>query len=499
MWSKIKYLFILIKKFSIIYSSPTRQGSFMMRFSFLLIALLFASNLWAQSNVEAWSLAKCLQYARQNNRQLQQLALQTQSAVVNERQSRQDRLPNANAGLSSGTNLGRSIDPTTNTFSTQAIGAIQANLSSSVTLYNGGLLKNTIAQRGMELELAQLQTDETANNLTLSIIAAYLQILLGESQVSVIDQQIAMTQTQRERVTKLIEAGVLPAGDILDIDAQIASDNLSRVNGTNSVAAALLNLRQLLAYYEQPFGIEHPDYPEPNEADLYSRNPENTYQKALTTQPGLKTSMLQTQIARQQLKIAACNKLPVVSLNINVSSNYSSLMQRLASELPTGLAQAPLITASGESIFSPTFSFEKTPLFTQIADNLGALVGVNVSIPIFNRNRVNNSLSLAEIGIQNSQLNEKIVQERLRQNIEQAYLDARAALSRYQSTKANIDALQKALQHTEKRYNLGMLNSLDYVNARNRLASAELNLQSAKYDYFFRLKIIDYYEGKPMM
>lgn len=466
-------------------------------FRFITVFLLLSSVCLQAQNAEVWSLEKCLTYAQQNNLQLKQLALQTQTAQINERQSRQDKLPNANGQLSTGLNLGRSIDPTTNSFSTQAIEAIQMSVNSSVILYNGGLLKNTIKQRGMELELAKLQSEESANNLELSIVGAYLQVLLSQAQVEVLDKQEQMTQDQRKRIEKLIEAGLLPAGDILDIDAQIAADKLNRVNGSNSIAAAFLNLRQMLAYY-QPFDIEKPNYGEPNEADLQSRNPEISYQKALNVQPALKTTLLQTSVAEQRLKVIASNKLPVVSLNVNLSTSYSSLLQRLASEIPSGLIQAPLITESGESIFSPTFNYEKTPIFNQLSSNLGSFLGVNVNIPIFNQHRILTNMALADINIQNSRIAQQQAQDRLRQNIEQAYLDARAALERYRSTNANIAALQKAMTYTEKRYNLGLVNSLDYLTARNRLATAELSLQSTKYDYFFRLKIIDYYEGKPI-
>lgn len=460
-----------------------------------LTSFLFFSPLLQAQSGEIWSLKKCFDYAQSNNLQLKQLRLQTESAGINELQSKNNVLPNVNAGASSGINLGRSIDPTTNSFNTQATAAAQLNLSSTITLYNGGLLKNTITQRGLELELAKLQTDEAANNLQLSILGAYLQILLSEAQIDVLDKQAQMTRDQHRQIEKLIQAGTLPAGDLLDIDAQIANDKLNRVNAENAVATAFLNLRQLLEYY-QAFDIEKPIAPEPNEADLQGRNPENTYLTALGIQPSLKTTALQTNIAQQRLKLINANKYPTVSLTGNLSTRYSSLAQRLASETPTGLSQAPLITASGESIFSPTFSYEKTPLFSQLTSNWGGYLGVNVNIPIFNQYQIKNNTALAQINIKNSQIAEQNAKNQLRQRIEQAYLDARAALERYKSTKASIEALQKTLNYTEKRYNLGLANSFDYLSAKNRLATAELNLQTSRFEYLFRLKIIDFYEGQ---
>jgi outer membrane protein len=460
------------------------------------IFFLTHTALYAQ-NGEIWSLKKCLNYAQEHNLQLKQLNLQTQSAGINEWQSKKNRLPNLNGGASTGINLGRSIDPTTNSFNTQATAAAQLSLNSSITLYNGGLLKHTIEQRGMELQLAKLQTEEAANNLQLNILGAYLQILLSEAQVGVLDKQAQLTQDQYKQIEKLVQAGTLPAGNLLDIEAQIATDKLNRVNGKNAVASAFLNLQQLLEYY-QKFDIERPKAPEPNEADLAGRNPETTFQQALNTQPSLKRSTLQTSIAQQRLKLINANKYPIVSLNANLSTRYSSLAQRLASQTPIGLAQAPLVTESGETIFSPLFDYEKTPLFSQLTDNWGGYLGVSVTIPIFNQYQVKNNYALAKINIQNSEINEQSAKNQLRQRIEQAYLDAYAALERYRSTQTSIEALQKSLTHTEKRYNVGLANSFDYTNAKNRLATAELNLETTKFDYLFRLKIIDFYEGKPI-
>jgi len=453
-----------------------------------------------------WSLQKCLNYARQNNLQLKQLELNKRSAVVNLKQGEDNRLPNVNGNFSHGVNWGRSIDPTTNAFSTQASQYSQLSVSSNVVLYNGLQLKNTIKQRKLEYELAQLQIDEAINNIDLNILAAYLQILLAEAQLVVLDKQATQTLQQHEQVNKLIKAGVLPAGDILNIEAQIANDNLNQVNAANAIEAAYLLLSQTLDYYE-PIKIQKPKVFEPNEADLGALNATTIYQQALLVQAPIKTAEMRTKVAQQTLKVVEGAKLPTVTLGTSISSRYSSLSRDYSQaiidtsynflDILFPLTQ-DTIPVGFPNVNANTDNVPRVPYFNQLWENLGGYIGLNVSIPIFNRNQVNHRIELSKINIENNRLAENLTKNTLRQNVEQAYRNTIAAYSKYEASKVNIDALRKALNYTEKKFKLGLVNTLEYVTARNNLTIAELNLESAKYEYYFRLKILDYYQGKSL-
>lgn len=468
-----------------------------------VVALILAASLplQAQTNRSAWSLEQCFEQAEKNNIQLKQAQLQTQSAQINYQQSRANQLPNFNGQLANIFNFGRSIDPVTNSFVRSFSYATQAGVGSQVQLYGGGQLKQTIVQREMELGLARLQTDELNNNLRLNILAAYLQIVLADAQTLVLENQAALTLEQRKRMEKMIAAGAIPAGDILDIDAQVAGDNLNQLNANNAVRSAYLNLRNLLNYYEEPFEIKKPQVPIPDEAELLARSPIKVYSEALKTQPALKTTTMQTQIAEQRKRVAQAGKYPSLQLSTSLSTLFASSAKELDSyTLPDTPTLTPYITASGENIlaYTPIPILKTTPFFTQISNNFGGSMTLTLTVPIFNQFQVQNSLRLADIAIQNNLLAEENARNILRQNIEQAYLDARAALERYKSAEANIAALQKSLNYTEKRYNVGSSNAFDYINAQNRLITAQLSSESSKYEFFFRLKILDFYSGKPI-
>lgn len=468
-------------------------------FFFIIIMLVHSFLLPNVQAQEVWDLNKCIQYAKENNLFIKQLGLGVESAKHNQAQSKAARLPNANGSASHSANFGRTIDPTTNTFNTETIQATRFSVSSSTTLYNGSVIKNTIRLRDMEYELAKLETDVRANDLSLAILTAYLQILLSEEQLKVLQTQSDLTQEQLKQIQKLVNAGVLPAGDLLDIEAQIANDRLNIVNGENGIASAYLALAQSLDYYE-PVTVAKPNVEIPTEAQLAVLNVADIYKMALSAQPQFKRADLSIQIAEQNLKIAEGSRLPSITLSAGMSTNYSSFAQRVLSADTVGLELVPLITEGGEGVLGLNVDVVtgKTPFFTQIGDNFGGFVAIGISIPIYNNRQFKNGISQAKINIENNRIIKDQEKNNLRKAIEEAYLNAQAAAKSYEATLANIEALRKSLQHTARKFELGVVNALDYLTAKNNLTAAELNLQSAKYQYVFTLKILDFYQGKPL-
>ena len=188
---------------------------------FIILILFFLSQNNDLQAQKAWTLNDCVIYARANNISLKQLGLNTKRAKINHEQSKANRLPNLNANTSYGLNFGFAIDPTTNTFSSQTAQSGQLSLSSSVILFNGFQLKNTIEQRELERELAKLEVDNLANNIDLTVFTAYMQILLAEEQLKVLQKQTTLTDNQYEQVQKLINVGLRPAGDLLELELSL--------------------------------------------------------------------------------------------------------------------------------------------------------------------------------------------------------------------------------------------------------------------------------------
>lgn len=468
---------------------------------FIILVFLFFSQKNDLQAQKAWTLNDCVIYARANNISLKQLGLNTKRAKINHEQSKANRLPNLNANTSYGLNFGFAIDPTTNSFSSQTAQSGQLSLSSSVILFNGFQLKNTIEQRELEQELAKLEVDNLANNIDLTVFTAYMQILLAEEQLKVLQKQTTLTDNQYQQVQKLINVGLRPAGDLLELEAQKANDEVNIVNAKNAIKTAYLALSQALDYYgdfeiETPNKLNIPPLDALNETDA-----ETIFEAAKNSQPQIKTAVLRTDIAEKQEEVLNGAKYPTLSLSGNLNTRYSSLARQLASEIP--ISYDTLINViipepfnTDFPILQPVYDLERTPFFQQFSDNFGGFFGFNLAIPIYNRSQVKNSLALAHINIQNSKLAQDFEKNNLQRTVEQAFLDAKVAAETYKASQKAVSAQKQALDFAQKRFAAGVINTFEVLAVQNASAIAELNMQSAKYQYYFRMKILDFYAGK---
>ncbi len=472
---------------------------------FLSLVLLFflSTSISAQdkSTAETWTLQQCFDYAEKNNIQLKQMALQVNSAEGNYDESKAAKLPDLSSFFTHSVNLGRTVVSATNSLETTTTNNSNVGLNTNFTLYNGGNIKHTIEQRDLQIDLAKLQVEEANNNLQLQILSAYMQALLAEEQLKVLQNQSTLTKEQRTRMNKLVEAGVRAPSDLLDLDAQIARDDINLVNAENNINAAYLTIAQILDYYK-PIRIVQPNIEGqlPSQNEITGISPSQVYEEALRTQPQFKVRDLQTKIAEKSYDIAKGWTYPTVTLFGRYSTDYSSAIKDFVMTGEIAQELTNLTTLSGEGVLlnSPVSTQENIGYFTQLTDNWRASVGMSVSIPIFSNHQIKNGINQARINIESTVYAKDIAKNQLRRDIEQAYLDANAAAKRHVANQSNMEILTKSLSQTERRFELGLVNAFDYLTAKNNLTSAELNLQSALYEYIFRLKILDYYQGKDL-
>jgi len=462
--------------------------------------MLFGSDCFAQSDI--WTLERCFRYAKENNIQLKQTEMSTEFAELDLDQSKANRLPSINGIANQRFNFGRSIDPTTNEFRSQTLPTTFFGLNASMDVFNGFSIQKNIKRSELALEDAKFQERIQENNLGLSIVSAYLEILRAQDQLTVLREQINITKQQKDRTEKLIKAGVLPKGDILNIESQIANENLNIVNAENVVSFSKLNLMQILEYYDTEIQVVVPDMETPSSEDLIKFSVEQVYTLAMKNLPEMQSADLKKQIADMDVDLANAQKYPSVSISGGAGSNFAGIKLPTSFEfVPTEVGRVEFEDTSFPIVIDqPVASGERKviPFGTQMNENFSYNLGINVSVPIFNKYQIKNGIKRSEIARRNAQLTEKITQNQLYQTIQQAFQSARSAAMTYETNKKNIDALEQALQNIEKRYDLGLSTALEYATARNNLAIAKLNLNAAKYEYVFRLKILDFYQGKPL-
>ncbi len=438
-----------------------------------IAAVLFYSGSRVKSQ-EKWSLEQCIQYAMENNLAIKQQKLSVELSENAYTQSRASRIPSLNAGASPNLNYGRSIDPVTNLPVTDNVQSFNYSVRSSVTLFNGFQIRNSIEQNRLDLMASHKDVEKIQNDVSLNIASAYLQILFNYELLEIAKNQLEITQQQVERTRALVEAGSVPKGSLLEIEAQAASENLRVVNAENQLQMSYLNLTQLLELdHSEGFAIEIPDFSDVAIHQLYYSIDE-VYREALEIQPHIESARLDLEIANRGLNIARGRRSPSLSL----SSSYSSHYRRLVRD--------------GDVFGDPD------PFVDQIKDNQSFAFSLSLSIPIFNSLQTHTSIQNAKVGILNSEYSLQQTKNRLFNDIQQAYTDASASYEKYLATEKAVQSMSEAFRYTEERFEVGMVNVVDYNLAKNQLTSAQSDLLTAKYEYIFTTNVLEFYLGNPI-
>lgn len=464
-------------------------------FSMLLICGAVMTN--AQ---ETWSLGNCIQYAMENNIQIKQSVLNTEYNQNLVKQSKLGQIPNLNASSNYTYSWGRALDQTTYEFTDdQKINSISMGLSSSVNLFNGFRVRNTILQNELNLLASYEDVEEIKKNIKLNIAAAYLAILFNKELLAVTQNQMEITGQQVDRTRKMVDAGKLAEGSFLEIQAQYAAEELNLVNAENQLSISLLNLQQMLDLpVDETFDVEIPELTDPDDGPILI-NISEVYKIAEQRMPEIKSAELSKQSSEKGLQIAEGNRYPQLYLSANYNTGYSDIRQKVISSAET---QVPLgVTAGGEQVLSyPTIvpQYGSYPFFEQVRDNTSAGVGLGLTIPIFNGWQVNTSIANARLNLRNAELELQNRKLNLYATINQAYADAVAALKQFTATEQALISMEESFKYTEKKFEVGLVNTVDYNTSKNQLTATQSDLLQAKYDFIFKTNILNFYKGEPI-
>lgn len=443
-----------------------------------IIAITFSFLVFGLGTVLAqktWTLEECIVYALENNIQIKQSRLQTETADINLLQSKLDFAPSANLGTNLNYNWGRNIDPVTNIYNNEQTLNNNYNLNGSIDLFNGMQKWNTLRKSELDHTASELLSEEMENDISLGLTGAYLNIIYNHELLNVAEQQVEVTRQQIERTNNLVEAGTLPRGDLLEIQAQGAQEETNLITAENNLSLAYLDLKQFLDLpSETDLEIDFPNIELTQDIQIIPS--EQIYANAVEIMPEIKGGEINLQSSERAVKIAQGALYPSLSLNGGIGTNYNDKQK--------------------ESFLdpnSPSMSFGD-----QISNNRGEYVTVSLNIPIFNGYAAKSSVNRAKVQTIDYSFRLQLRKNELRKNIEQKYHDAIAAYKTYNASKFSVESLSEAFNYTEEKFNVGMVNSVDYSLAKIKLTQAQSQFLQAKYDYIFKTKILDFYMGIPL-
>ncbi|WP_298061911.1 TolC family protein [uncultured Rikenella sp.] len=428
---------------------------------------------------ETWNIEQCIRHAVEHNIQVKQGLNTVETARVDNTQTKLSYLPNLNAGLGYNVSFGRSLDPTTyNYVSGQTVQNASGSLSLSTTVFAGMQKLHAMRRAEFSLMASVQDVERIKDEITIAVAAAYLQILYNKEQVAVSEAQIATLQEQIERTSKLVEAGSLPIGSRLELEAQLASERYNLVNYKNQLANSLLTLTQLLELRDVPeFDVEVPDSAALAAMDARGlRDVGEIYDAALTL-PRIEVTKWQRKIAEQDVSLARARYYPSLGFGASYGSSWSDARQK------------PQLGPDGKPYYT------KYPFFDQLGDNASSALQFNLSVPIFGGLNTRNAVRKTKIALRNADLNVKLAEDRLYKEIQQAWTDARGALERYNSAQSSVVSNAESFRNTEQKFNAGAATAVDYNVAKNNLLTAQSLMLQARYEYIFKMKILDFYRG----
>ncbi|MGC4035914.1 MAG: TolC family protein [Chitinophagaceae bacterium] len=479
-----------------------------MKHKILIVGLAVVATLISSRNAEAQSktlmtLRQCIEAGIANNFNVKQAELQAQTDKSNWTYARLSLLPNLNGSAGLSFNQGRSIDPFTNQPVTQSFNSSNYGITSNVILFSGLALQNAIKQTSLTYQASQADWQQQKDNVTINIILTYLQVLTYEDQLTQLGYQASSSKQQVDRLQNMFNQGALSKpSDLSDLQGQYSGDQLSIINTQNALETAKISLCNWMNIpYNKDIELERIDVN--TIAAKYEDTPDKIYQTALQNFAQIKAVDLRVKSAAKAVQVQRGYLWPQLSFGANVTTNYSSVARQSQYINTTTVTSDSYVDVGGTQyplqVKQDNFSSNKISYNDQLNNNLYTSYGFNLSIPIFNNWRQRTYLKQAKINYQLRDFTAKYTKTQLNQSINQAYANMISASGRLTTLTDQTAAYSESFRQSEIRFTEGVTNSIvEYLLSKSRIDGANIGLINAKYDYILRMKILDYYEGKPL-
>jgi len=463
----------------------------------LLAVSLGTANLTAQRTLD---LEGCVKEAVSKSILVNRGELNIENSQITLEQATQARYPNLNGSSSVYWNFGRTIDPTSNEFITERFFSNNYGVNTGMVLFNGFRIKNNIEKSELDLQAAEADNQQVVQDIALQAALAYLNVMFTQESINISMQQLDLNKKQLAQVKKSIKAGALAAAEALNVEAQIAQSESTVIVAENNYQLALFQLKQLLRIPpSEEIEIKIPENVTVD-TDPFLLSYEDIVSQAIKNRHDLVAAQLRTESAHLDTDIAKSGYYPSLRLIGNIGTNFSNQAREIVGfqeelrETEFIINQMPVTI--GQNIDVPIF--ENSSFGSQLDNFLSYGFGLSLNIPIYNNGINKANVQRAELGIKNQALTQRQLLESFQLTLQQALADARAAKRKLDASEKSLEAQKKAFDNLSKRYAIGSANSFEWENQKSQLEQAELNQIIDKYDYLFKIKVIEFYLGKPL-
>lgn len=448
-----------------------------MNIKFFFYLCLITLGVQAQTATKNWTLQACISHAIQNNISVKGAELDKELTEINQRGALGSFLPSVGANANHSWNVGLTLNEIEGNLRNQTTQFSSFSLNSNIVIYNGLQNQNRYRRAQMAKIAADYQLNKIQEDIALNVANSYLQILFNKENVKIQQQQLLANELQLKRSEELVKGGRIPEGDLLNLKATVAQNKQQLIVAENNLYISKLSLAQLLLL-DNPtaFDIALVDYDVENSSILL-QTPSSIFEKAKQERIEIKIAQANTDLAQKDITIAKGAMMPTLS-------GFYSFNTRIS------YADVPIFENNTlVAITSPP------PFTDQFRDNKGHSFGLSLNIPIFNGFTTRNNIDRSKVAFERAKLNAKQAEINLERTIHTAYSDTQAALKSYEASEETLKARQEALRYAKERYEAGMSNSFDLNQAQTLLNQSQADVIKAKYDYLFRLKILELYFG----
>ena len=480
-----------------------------MRTTQILTLFLSASLTFLHvSAQDKWDLPRCVNYALANNISIKQADIDSRVSELTYKQSKSAQFGNASFNTSLGLNFGRSINQTTNVYTNTEGLSQNYSLSAGITLFNWFALRRAVESNKFSYEAQVVNIDKIKNDVTLNVAAAYLSALLSKEQVTLAKTKLELTRHQLFNTQSLVRAGSVPELNAAELEVQFATDTASVITAQETYDINNLQLKAILNLdAAAPFDLDTPPVETIPVEPIATLQPDEVYSTAIGTFPQQKMNDLRISAAQKNVDYSKGRLYPTLTAYGALGDNFFNDLRHVEYQpyiYPTnGYALDP-ITSKQYQVFVQSFNpvYSSQPLYKtftgygdQLSNNFGQLVGLQLSVPIFNGNISRTNYKKSQLIVKSAQLTKDNDLLNLKQGVYQAYYNAVASMEKYEANKKAVDVAERSFDLATKRYNIGMLNTIDYLVNQNSLFTARINVLITHYDYVFRMKVLEYYKG----
>lgn len=474
-----------------------------MKKSIIIFFILIGAT--SQAQVKKWTLKECVLHALENNISVKQSELDVEITDVENLTAIGNFLPDINLSGGVSENTGLSFNPVTNNAQTTTFLSASGRINVNYTLYNGLRNFREVQRAKISKLAAQFRLTKMKDDISLFVANNFLQVILNKANLEVLKSQNEVTLQQLERTKELVDAGVLPRGDLLEIQATNAGEKQSIVGAENTIEVSLISLAQLLLIKDyKNFDIEDEGYDIIDES-IADKGVYEIIDAAKENRTEVKIAQKNVELAEKDIELAKGAYQPTLSAFFGYDTRYTdaaSFVSQIDPNNPIITEQIGVVEATGQSVVG---QFPNTitrlagadPFIDQLSQNDGIAYGLQLSIPILNGFASRGAVQRSKINLERTKYQLEQAELDLESTVYQAYVDAKGSLKSFEAAQSALESQELAYDYAKERFDVGLTNAFDFSQSKLRYDNSKIELNRAKYDYIFKLKVLELYFGIP--